>query len=326
MNPNNKLPPGYKVRAAVKDDVGVVVDLINFNSRVIIGETLTSLDDKKNAWETPGFNISSDTHLVFTKDDILIGLVEFWDILEPHVQATVHLHVHPENDPVLIGSYLLSWADQRAKQIQNISPEGEKIDLLIRVDGQDVNNQQILHANGYIHERTFWRMLLEMESPPAAKELPEGFFIRSHVAGQDDRAMYNTIEAAFADHWRHVPIAYNQWAHWNLEDDEFDPYFWFLAIQAGMIVGGLMSWMTFNNETDTGWISDLGVLKKWRCQGIGEALLSRSFRAFFERGIKKVILLVDTDSNTGALHLYKRVGMKPIGKQFVYEKIVYISD
>lgn len=326
MNPNSKLPDGYKVRAAVKDDIEIVVELINYVSKVATGEISTSIEDKKNAWETPGLNIIWDTHLVFTGDDTLVGLVEFWDILDPHMQATVHLHVHPENAPVLIGNYLLSWVDLRAKQVQNFVPEDEKTDLLVQVDGQDKNKQQILQANGYINKRTFWNMLIELEKPPSNKELPKGLSIRNHVPGQDDRVMYDTLECAFADHWRHVPIAYEQWVHWNLGDDEFDPDFWFLAKQKDMIVGGLMAWKTYNDEVDTGWISDLGVLKEWRGWGIGEALLSRAFHAFYEQGTKKVVLLVDTDSQTGALRLYEKVGMKSISKQFVYEKVVRISD
>jgi len=320
-----KLPQGYKTRAATMDDNGIVVELINFRS-AITGETPTSIEEKKNAWETPGLDVSRDTHLVFTEDDILAGLLEFWDISEPHVQPTIHLHVHPEYAPDLVGNYLLSWADQRARQVLDIAPPGEKVVLLITADGQDTKKQQILQTNGYVKERIFWRMLIEIDSLPSIKELPEGFSVRNHIVGQDDRAMYETMESAFADHWRHVPITYDQWAHWNLEEDEFNPDLWFFATQAEAIVGGLMAWPTFNDETDTGWISDLGVLKEWRGRGIGESLLAHAFRAFYEKGIKKAALLVDTDSQTGALRLYERVGMKPISTQFVYEKVVRTSD
>jgi len=322
MKPESKLSKGHKTRAATMDDVTGVVELINFSSTTI-GGTPISIAEKKNAWGTPGLDISRDTHLVFTEDDIMVGLLEFWDISEPHVQPTVHLHVHPEYDSDLVGNYLLSWADQRAKQVLVIAPPDEKVVLLIMADGQDTKKQQTLQVNGYIKERIFWRMLLTMDSLPSIKELPDGFSIRNHIVDQDDRVMYETMESAFADHWRHVPVAYDQWAHWNLEEDEFNPDFWFFATRAGIIAGGLMAWPTFNGETDTGWISDLGVIKESRGQGIGEALLSHAFRVFYERGIKKIALLVDTDSQTGALRLYERVGMKPMDTQFVYEKVMY---
>ena len=314
------LPQEYKTRPATMADISIVVELINF------GATHTSVEEKKNAWETPGLDISKDTHLVFSGDELLVGLLEFWDISEPHVQPTIHLHVHPEKNPLLVGNYLLSWADKRAKQVLEIAPPDEKVVLLVMADGQDTVKQEILQENNYIKERIFWHMLLEMDAPPPIKELPEGFSIRAHVAGQDDRTMHETMESAFADHWRHVPIDYDQWSHWNLDEDEFDPDLWFFATQADLIVGGLMAWATFNDEMDTGWVSDLGVLKDWRGRGIGEALLSHVFRAFYERDTKKVVLLVDTDGETGALHLYEKVGMKPLDAQFVYEKVVSPSE
>jgi len=326
MKTEIKLPEGYITRAAVKDDFGAVADLINTSSREICGEQFTSLEDKTNAWETPGFNISTDTQLVLNREGVLIGLLEFWDIQEPHLQATVHLHLHPEYDPILTGDYLLSWGDRRAETMLEIAPAGQKLDLLIMVDGRDENKGMILEENGYNNERTFWRMLLEMDSPPPLKELPGGFSIRNHKAGQDDQTMHEVIEAAFKDHWRHVPLAYEQWSHWNLEDEEFDPHLWFIAFRGEQAGGGLMAWGTYNGEADTGWISDLGVLREWRGQGIAEALLSRAFNAFYQKGSKKVVLEVDTDSQTGALGLYEKVGMKPIGKNFVYEKNVRPSE
>ncbi len=53
MNPNIKLPDGYKVRAAVKDDIEVVVELINYVSKAATGEISTSIEDKKMRGRPP---------------------------------------------------------------------------------------------------------------------------------------------------------------------------------------------------------------------------------------------------------------------------------
>ena len=49
--------------------------------------------------------------------------------------------------------------------------------------------------------------------------------------------------------------------------------------------------------------------RPWRRQGLGEALLLHSFRAFRERGFTRGTLGVDASSPTGATRLYERAGM-----------------
>ncbi len=50
--------------------------------------------------------------------------------------------------------------------------------------------------------------------------------------------------------------------------------------------------------------------RPWRRQGLGEALLLRSFQAFRERGYTRGTLGVDASSPTGATRLYERAGMR----------------
>ncbi|MCP4427877.1 MAG: GNAT family N-acetyltransferase [Chloroflexi bacterium] len=310
------------MRPATMDDVAAVVNLINTCAQAATGGVKTTIEDKQNAWETPGLDITADTQLIFTPDNKLIGLVEFWDILEPHVQPTVHVHVCPEYDPQIIGDTLLRWADDRAQAVVDLAPPEAQVVLLCSSDGRDQAKQTLLQSNGYDEERIFWQMLLEMEDAPPSPIWPEKISSRTFVSEQDDRGVYDTIEAAFADHWRHVPIAYDQWRHWTLEDDEFDPSLLFLAWESGQTVGAIIAWPTYNDNDDTGFISDLGVRHAWRRQGIGKALLLQTFDAFFRRGIYKVALEVDTESLTGALRLYESVGMHPVNKRIVYEKVV----
>jgi ribosomal protein S18 acetylase RimI-like enzyme len=49
-----------------------------------------------------------------------------------------------------------------------------------------------------------------------------------------------------------------------------------------------------------------------RRRGTAEALLRTAFREFRRRGAKHVDLKVQTDNPTGAVRLYKRVGMREV--------------
>jgi mycothiol synthase len=62
------------------------------------------------------------------------------------------------------------------------------------------------------------------------------------------------------------------------------------------------------------------VLRSHRRRGIGMALLHHAFGEYYRRGYKGVTLGVDAENLTGALRLYKKVGMS-IHRQFdLYEK------
>jgi GNAT superfamily N-acetyltransferase len=60
-------------------------------------------------------------------------------------------------------------------------------------------------------------------------------------------------------------------------------------------------------ETGEGWVQQLATKATHRHRGIARALLSVVFREFYERGKTKSGL--STESRTGALSVYERVGM-----------------
>ena len=58
-----------------------------------------------------------------------------------------------------------------------------------------------------------------------------------------------------------------------------------------------------------GYVGAIGVRPAWRGQGLGKALLQRTFAEFRRRGTTRVTLDVDSQNATGAVALYERVGM-----------------
>ena len=72
-------------------------------------------------------------------------------------------------------------------------------------------------------------------------------------------------------------------------------------------------------DPQAGYVNLLGVRRAWRRQGLGEALLLRSFEAFRQRGLTRGTLGVDASSVTGATRLYERAGMR------VYRDTVFLE-
>jgi mycothiol synthase len=67
-------------------------------------------------------------------------------------------------------------------------------------------------------------------------------------------------------------------------------------------------------------VDHLGVLREWRNQGIGTALLYHTFGVFYGRGFHKVKLSVDSSSLTNAPRLYERAGMHTTQKYHIFSK------
>jgi GNAT superfamily N-acetyltransferase len=97
--------------------------------------------------------------------------------------------------------------------------------------------------------------------------------------------------------------------------DDFDPSLWFVAFDGEEIAGfSLCSY-----EQGEAWVGELGVRRPWREKGLGLAFLHHSFGEFYRRGVRSVVLNVDSQSLTGATRLYTRAGMHPVEQTDIYE-------
>jgi len=71
-------------------------------------------------------------------------------------------------------------------------------------------------------------------------------------------------------------------------------------------------------DAGEGWISQLATKATHRHRGIALALLRTAFGWFHERG--RTVAGVSTDSRTGALGLYEKVGMRVVRQYTRYTK------
>jgi ribosomal protein S18 acetylase RimI-like enzyme len=90
---------------------------------------------------------------------------------------------------------------------------------------------------------------------------------------------------------------------------DYDPSLWFVAMAGDRIAGFSLCYPSTDEDPELAWLQTLGVLRPWRKQGLGLALLHHTFGEFYRRGINKVGLGVDATSLTGATRLYERAGM-----------------
>ncbi len=171
--------------------------------------------------------------------------------------------------------------------------------------------------------RVQWWMEIDFNSPPPEPECPSGIVMRSVSPDEDLRPILKVVREAWQDHWgyeeRPFEEHYASWmSDWN--EGNFDRSLWFLAMDGDIITGFSLCKPHFANDEVLGWVSTLGVIRSYRKQGLGMALLLHSFSELYQRGKARVGLGVDAGSLTGATRLYQRAGMHVVTQAEVYEK------
>ena len=133
---------------------------------------------------------------------------------------------------------------------------------------------------------------------------PAGFGLRAFSA-EDAAHMHRLMQIAYAKGGGSVG-GFDAWWSAVRDDAEFDASLCFIAVDGqGEIVGAAQCWAS-------AFVKDLVVHPRARRRGLAEALLLTAFQAFRRRGAAHVDLKVQTDSPTGAVQLYRRLGMREV--------------
>lgn len=323
---NAKLPKGYTSRPGSMEDLAAAVELINRYSKHYLGIEGSTLSTLKNDWTTPKFKPERDIRVVFNTDGKMVGYIEVWAISTNPVHPWVWGRVHPEYVGKGIGSYLLHWGEERAREAIPNCPQGARVAYRVGTVSAIEPPKQLYNAFGLKLIRHFFRMLIEMDSPPPEPQWPEGIKVRTPKNAEGEiEALYRVDKEAFKDHFGHVEQPYeeglSEFSHWFLNNENHnDPSLWFLAMDGDEIIGMAMCLRKDEEDETCGHIDILAVRRPWRKQGIGLALLQHAFGEYYRRGFRRVSLGVDAKNLTGALRLYEKAGMH-VDRHFdLYEK------
>lgn len=300
----------FKLRPTTLFDLDVVYNLMIQQNIADFGDALLSVDDLRQRWHDPEFSLDKHSRVTFSPDDQLVGYAE----IRPYhpTKYSTQLYLTPTPSSSEIGRQLLTSLET------NLATDTQ---LIAQVSGKNSQNQQIFTEAGYERGLTFLMMEIEMQEPPPAAVWPEEIGVRPFTPNQDEQATYTTDETASRDKGYSKPLSFAAWAkRMSLNTDRFDPTLWFLACHDKEVVGVSLNFYLL--DSDCGLIDHLGVRREWRGRGIGLALLRHSFAAFYNRGIKKMRLNVDSGSLTNAPRLYEKAGMQTVQTYHIYSKTI----
>ncbi len=126
---------------------------------------------------------------------------------------------------------------------------------------------------------------------------------KASVSARSDRATRRrVIEDAFAEWPGRSPTSFDRWRALTIGREDFAPLNFLIAEQGGSVVGAEL--LLEDGEIS---VDKLAVRRELRDRGIAGALLATAFVRSFELGYATTG--TSTDSRTGALTVYERVGM-----------------
>jgi len=280
------LPDGLTSRPLTLDDAPDVTALITAEELHDVGTVDVDVDEVVGEWQRPSYDLATSSLGIYDGD----RLVAYADLVHPDFGYT---GVLPSERGRGIGSALADWLEELAR--------GRGAALLSNQVPQGGPAHRLLLARGYRERWTAWDLELPEGAEILAQPLPDGHAIRS-ARPDEHELFFDVIEDAFSE-WRprgsledFAAMVWGRPGHepWNLRicTDADDT-----------VVGATHVHLT----GDAGYVARIAVRKDRRGHGLGGAMLADAFTLTRQHGAVRCYL--GTDSRTGALALYEKVGM-----------------
>ncbi len=290
----------FGLRRPTDADVEAITDLINASDEHDYGAHDLTVDDVRE--EMGASDLDRDAWVV-ERDGRLVGIGALQ--VRAGVRFAGTIYVHPEQRRRGVGSDLLRLLESRGAELVAEAPAEAEVTMVGWVNAESAPMVEWATRRGYEPVRQFLRMQIQFDAAPPAPSWPEGISVRTYDPERDARPLFEAVEEAFADHWGHLPMDYDDWIG-RTERQDFDPTLWFVATDGGEIAAMSLAALMI---PDGGWIRSVGVRRPWRQRGIARALLLHTFGELWRRDRRWAALGVDAESLTGATRLYESVGM-----------------
>ena len=281
-------PAGLTSRPLTLDDIDDTIAMVNTCELIDTGELMWERTDLLSDIAVGGFDPDRDWLGVFDGNQIvawafLQGPRRLWIDVAPHMRRRG------------IGTSLRRWAIARARERGN-----DRVGQTIEDSRTDVATT--LRLAGFTPRHTSWILQMDHPTQPPPAASPSSIEIRAiRVPDEEDQTL-EMFETAFSEFDDRLPTPLDDWRASVTRREGFVPDDLVVAVDGERVVGG-----AFLIDSEEIWIDKLAVAATHRHRGIARALLGTAFRRSFERGYDHTSL--STDSRTGALTLYERVGM-----------------
>ncbi len=283
------LPIGYAAHTLAPADLDQVYAVYAADELANAGELSIERADLEADWARPSFDLAADA-IAITAADRIVAAAE----VARHGNRA-EAAVHPDHHARGLGRWLERWLAVRAGQQGATS--------MAQIAAQGSTKDRFLIDSGYELAHTSWVLELPKGAAIPERALPAGYALRT-AKGDDIAAAYEVIQQAFGEWAGRTRESYEDWRATIV--DRPGTQAWQLRVVAHdeHVVGTAF---TILDTWKNGYVQQLAVDRGHRGRGLAQVLLADAFARARDRGASTSEL--STDSRTGALGLYEKMGM-----------------
>jgi mycothiol synthase len=230
--------------------------------------------------------------------------------------------VLPEVRRRRLGTALLHWTMERARQRAAVEDPGVDVAIAGGAEEQETAHRALLERAGFEPVRHFFLMRRPTLDDIPDAPLPDGLELR-RVTEDDRRRIVIAEFEAFEDHWGHREVT-EESIDLTLGRPELDTDLWVVAWDGDEVAGAVENWIwAEENEglgVNRGWLERISVRRQWRRRGLARAITAESLRRLRAAGMDEGMLGVDSENANGALGLYEGLGFEVHSRSAAYRR------
>ena len=271
-------------------DARAVFEVMAAQEQHDIGTVEIEEADIVGDWQRPSFDVAASTIGVFD-DGRLVAYGEVGG--DQRSDAAVHPAYRGRGLGTAIARWIRDTARSRGERIVGMPvPQGSAGDRL-------------LESLGYHVRWESWVLELPPGRQIEPQPLPEGYAVRTAASDAERRAVHEVVEDAFLEWSERKRTSFEDFEARTVRRPGFEPWQMRVVVDPdGATVGACLTQLA----KEFGYVAQLAVRRDERGRGLARALLVDAFSAARAHGASRFEL--STDSRTGALGLYRKVGME----------------
>ncbi len=276
-------------RPLVPADVTAFLGLVNAHDLACFGEPMVDLEDLQAEWQAPGLDLTTGSLAVWAADRLVAAAtLDPRGRIEAYVAAT---HQGEGLEDELLDAMESEAGRRGLATVDTFVPDRDEV------------RAARLQDRGYALHHTSWILQLDPGAPVAGRVLPPGYAVRP-FRPEDAEEAFAVVAEAFGE-WMTGPArTFAAWEATVLRRPGVDPGTFRVATLDGRLVGVCVVF----DGAEEAWVSQLAVHRDHRGRGVAQQLLAETYAAARARGLGAGGL--STDTRTGALDLYLRLGMR----------------